>query len=103
MEGENFISLKGYIAWPSLKKVGENNLSLFKGKIVIPIDNKKQYVKIAAWGDLAEGLDALPKDAFIHIHGHLEESNYEASCRHCGALDKKYWTEVVIDNFVRLS
>lgn len=103
MKGENFVSLKGTIQWPELKTVGQNNTPLFKGKLAIPFgDDKSQYLKIAAWNDLAEGLNALPKDAFIHIHGHIEERSYDGSCKHCKGLEKKYWTEVIVDNFVRL-
>ena len=99
MEGENFVNLKGNIAWPELKTVGEKNSKLFKGKLVIPIGERKQYLKIAAWNDIAEALGELPKDAFIQIHGHIEERSYDGSCKSCGAPEKKYWTEVIVDNF----
>jgi len=100
MEGENFVSLKGSIQWPELRTVGENNTSLFKGKLAIPFgQDKSQYLKIAAWNSIAEGLGALPKDAFIHIHGHIEERSYDGNCKHCKGVEKKYWTEVIVDNF----
>lgn len=102
MDGENFVSLKGTIQWPEFKIVGEKNSKLFKGKLVITIGEKSQYVKIAAWGDIAEGLNELPKDAFIHIHGHVEERSYDGACKHCKGLEKKYWTEILIDNFTQL-
>ena len=103
MDGENFVSLKGTIQWPELKTVGQNNTKLFKGKLVIPIGEKAQYLKIAGWNNIAEGLGDLPKDAFIHIHGHVEERSYDGACKHCKGQDKKYWTEVVVDNFTQLS
>lgn len=103
MDGENFVSLKGTIQWPELKTVGQNNTPLFKGKLVIPIGDKAQYLKIAGWNAVAEGLGALPKDAFIHIHGHIEERSYDGACKHCNGQEKKYWTEVVVDNFTPLS
>ena len=103
MEGENFVNLKGTIQWPELKTVGEKNSSLFKGKLAIPIEGRSQYLKIAAWNQIAEGLAALPKDAFVHIHGHIEERSYDGSCKHCNGQEKKYWTEVVVDNFVQLA
>lgn len=102
MEGENFVSLKGTIQWPELKTVGENNTKLFKGKLAIPIGDRKQYLKIAGWNSIAEGLNDLEKDAFIHIHGHVEERSYDSKCRHCSGELKRYWTEVVIDNFTKL-
>jgi hypothetical protein len=103
MNGENFVSLKGIIQWPELKTVGENNSKLFKGKLAIPIDGKSQYLKIAAWNQVAEGLMALQKDVFVHINGHIEERSYDGSCKHCKGQEKKYWTEVVVDNFIQMA
>jgi hypothetical protein len=102
MEGENFVSLKGSIQWPELKTVGEHNSSLFKGKLNVPVEGKSQYIKITAWGDLAEGLASVPKNAFVHIHGHIEERSYDGACKQCKSIEKKYWTEVVVDNFITL-
>ena len=102
MEGENFVSLKGWIQQSNLKTVGDQNSMLFKGKFVIPIGDRKQYIKIGAWGSIAEGLNELPKGSFVHIHGHIEESSYGGKCRYCNGSEKKYWTEVIIDNFVVL-
>ena len=104
MLGENFVSLKGKIQWPEFKQVGQNNTSLFKAKLEIPLEgDKSQYLKIAAWANIAEGLRDVPKDAFIHIHGHVEERSYDGTCKHCKGQEKKYWTEVVVDNFQKLS
>ena len=102
MDGENFVSLKGQIQWPELKTVGQNNSSLFKGKLVIPIDDKVQYLKIAAWNSIADGLAEVKNGEFVHIHGHVEERSYDGACKHCKAKEKKYWTEIVVDNFVVL-
>jgi len=102
MIGENFVNLKGKIQWPELKQVGQNNTSLFKGKLQIPLDEegeKSQYLKIAAWAATAEAMAEVPKDAFVHIHGHIEERSYDGACKHCKGQEKKYWTEVVVDNF----
>lgn len=101
--GENFVSLKGTIQWPEFKNVGANNTPLFKGKLAIPINDKAQYVKIAAWNGIAEALKDVNKDATIHIHGHIEERSYDGTCKHCKGQDKKYWTEVIVDNFVVLT
>ena len=103
MDGENFVSLKGIVQRPELKTVGQNNTKLFKGKLAIPLGDKFQYVKIAAWANMADGLGDLPKDSFIHIHGHIEERSYDGKCKHCQGTDKRYWTEVLVDNFVILT
>jgi hypothetical protein len=100
--GENFVKLTGTIKYPELKTVGAGNYSLFKGKLAIPVQDKEgrfQYLKIAAWNDLAEALNEVG-DRYITIHGHIEERSYDGKCRHCGGPEKKYWTEVVVDNFV---
>lgn len=102
MDGENFVSLKGVVQRGELKTVGQKNTKLFKGKLAIPVGDKFQYIKIAAWESIAEGLNSVPKDGFIHVHGHIEERSYDGKCRHCQGAEKKYWTEVVVDNFVQL-
>lgn len=103
MEGENFVSLVGKIVWPEFKTVGEKSSKLFKSKIAIPIANvpdKFQYIKVAGWNAMAEALNEVGKDQFVKIHGHIEERSYGGKCKHCGGADRKYWTEVVIDNFI---
>jgi hypothetical protein len=100
MDGENFVRLRGRIVYPELKTVGQNNSKLFKGKLAIPIAERNQWLKIAAWNSVAEGLAALDDNAFVKIHGHIEERSYDGKCKHCNGQDKKYWTEVVVDNFV---
>jgi hypothetical protein len=103
MTGENFVRLKGKIVYPELKTVGANNSKLFKGKLAIPIngnDDKFQYVKIAAWESVAAGLGSLSSNTFIKVDGHIEERSYDGKCKHCNGMEKKYWTEVIIDNYV---
>ena len=100
IKGENFVSLKGKVLNLNLKTVGMGNSKLVSGKISLPINGKAQYIKISAWGSIAEELSALPKNNFVHIHGHIEERSYDGNCRHCNGSEKKYWTEVVVDNFV---
>ena len=102
MEGENFVSLKGKIQWAKSKTVGEKNSKLFQATLVMPIGEREQYQKIAGWHSVAENLDVLPPNAFIHVHGHIESRSYDGKCKHCNGVDKKYWTEVVVDNFVML-
>ena len=99
MDGKNFVILQGSIAWPELRTVGERNSKLFKGKLAIPIGEKKQYIKIAAWDNIAEALAEVGENVFVEIHGHIEERSYNGKCKSCSAPEKKYWTEVVVDNF----
>src|SRR6056297_1052646 len=101
MDGENFVTLVGNLSRPTLRQVGQNNISLFKGSMAIPTPKgTKQYLKVAAWAETAEALGAVPTDVMVKAHGHIEESSYDGKCRHCNGPEKKYWTEVVIDNFV---
>lgn len=98
-EGENFVSLKGKIGAGELKTVGDNETKLFKGKIKIPMRGVDNYVKISAWGGTAEALSETPKNKFVHIQGRIEERSYDGECRHCHGPEKKYWTEVAVENF----
>lgn len=98
--GKNFVILVGTISRPSFKNVGQYNTPLFKGSMNIPTANgKMQYIKIAAWADVAEGLKDVNAQDYIKVQGHIEESSYEGKCKHCSGVDKKYWTEVVVDAF----
>lgn len=100
MEGDNFVLLRGTISSGSFKLVGQFNTPLFKGKVVIPTNNGgKQFIKISAWNTMATALNDIDPKALVKIHGHIEESSYDGKCKHCSGLDKKYWTEVVVDNF----
>jgi len=101
-DGENFVSLQGYIVYPSYKEVGDSNTSLLKGKLQIPIDGRSQQIKISAWGTIAEALNELPSKTLIRIHGHIEESSYDSPCKFCKGREKKYWTEVIVDNFIKV-
>jgi len=101
MIGENFVTLIGRITRPSFKNVGQNNIGLFKGTLAIPTaKGTEQFIKIAAWAQIAEALSVIDSSTVIKIQGHIEESSYEGKCKHCQGPEKKYWTEVVVDNFV---
>jgi hypothetical protein len=103
VEGVNFVEMVGKIIYPELKEVGANNTKLFKAKLAIPLnDGKFQYVKIAGWARVAEALGELPENTFIRVHGHIEERRYEGKCKSCGNPEYKYWTEVLVDNFVKV-
>jgi len=102
MVGENYVILQGLIERPNLKKVGQNNTSLFNGTLNIPTqtEGRSQYIKIAAWGTTAEALAEVPRKVHIRMQGHIEERSYDGKCRHCGGFDKKYWTNVVVGTFI---
>ena len=103
MQGENFVRLKGKIIKPDLKFVGDYGSSLFKATLAIPVSDGdgNQYVKISSFKH-ADALGELSRGSFVEIHGHIEENVYNGKCRHCGGDGKKYWTEVVVDNFIKL-
>ncbi len=100
--GENTFYLKGELIWPELKKVGINDSSLFKSKVVIPYFReddpetpRKSYVKITAWNELADGLGALPEGAAVEVSGHMQERSWEAPDG-----TKRVFTDAVVTNFV---
>ncbi len=101
MVGENFVTLVGTVSRGTYKEVGQFNTGLFKGSMAIPtVKGTNQYLKIAAWADMAEALRDTDSSATIKVHGHIEESSYDGKCRHCQGPEKKYWTEVIVDNFM---
>jgi len=100
--GENTFYLKGEIIWPELKKVGINDSSLFKSKVVIPYFReddpetpRKSYVKITAWNELADDLGALPEGAAVEVSGHMQERSWDAPDG-----TKRVFTDAVVTNFV---
>lgn len=101
MKGENFVILVGKITRPNFKELDNNNF-MFKASLAIPIKEYYQYIKVCAWGSLAEALGIIRSGTYIKLHGHIEESSYDGECRHCKGFDKKYWTEVIIDNFITI-
>jgi len=103
MNGENFVILKGRLTKVNVKTIGQYNSNKLSARLAIPSPNpgtNPQYVKIAAFGTLADAMSLVDKDKFVKIHGHIEEQHYDGRCRHCGGHDRKYWTEVLVDNFV---
>ena len=105
MVGENFVLLVGKITYPKFKEL-EGGGYMFKAKLAIPVPENNgtyQYIKIGAWGDKAEALGELRSGTYIRMHGHIEESSYDSECRYCQGPEKKYWTEIVVDNFIMVS
>jgi hypothetical protein len=54
------------------------------------------------WANDAEDLEQIKNGSWIKIMGHIEEKSYSSQCRYCQGPDKKYWTDVVIDNYIIL-
>lgn len=98
--GENFVKLIGKIKY---KEVNTYNTNLnFRCKLAVPISDSFQYIKIVAWGSLAESLADLANDTWIKVQGHIEESSYDSKCKYCQGPSKAYWTSVVVDNYIIL-
>lgn len=103
--GMNFVRLKGRIKNPLTKTVGQYNSTVFNASLAIPAPSPQtgfQYIKISSFSR-AEELAGLEPEAFVELEGHIEERSFSGSCRHCGGYERKYWTEVVVDNFVVLN
>jgi hypothetical protein len=104
MLGENFVRITGKLIRIKHREL-EGGGYMFKATLAIPSqdhDGFYQYLKVAAWGEMAEDLSKLNSSTYVKVHGHIEESSYDGQCRHCSGFDKKYWTEVMIDNFIQL-
>jgi len=98
--GENYVKLIGKIKYKEVNTY-QDYLS-FRCKLAVPINEEFQYVKVSAWGPLAESLSELPNDTWIKIHGHIEESSFDSKCKYCRGLSKTYWTSVGIDSYIIL-
>jgi single-stranded DNA-binding protein len=107
MNGENFVRLRGFLAYPKLSTT-TNGFPRFEGKIAVPttykdkageMKNTKLYYKLSAWGDVAEALGNMLAETPLEIVGHINERSYDGKCKHCGESEKKYWTDVQVDTF----
>ena len=109
MEGFNSVKMRGYLVYPKLSSTA-NGFPKFSGKIMIPIKYKsgdkemdgKSYHNLCAWGALAEALGEMSENTPIEIDGILNSRSYDGQCKSCGTAEKKYWTEVQINNFLIL-
>lgn len=109
MDGNNFVELVGFLKSPQLKETRNNNFH-FQGKVAVPFSYKdrqtgdlkegSKYVKISAWGDLAQDIANLPEDTPVKVQGIFNERSYDGNCKSCGTTEKKYWTDVLVNNFV---
>jgi single-stranded DNA-binding protein len=107
MEGFNSVKMRGFLLYPK-SSVTSNGYPKFSGKIAVPItyksgDTEKEgraYHNIVAFGSTAEALGEMLAETPIEIDGHLNSRSYDGPCKSCGAPEKKYWTEVQINNFI---
>lgn len=109
MDGNNFVELVGFLKYPQLRETRNGNFH-FQGKVAVPfsytdrqtkeLKEGSKYVKISAWGDLAQDLSNLAEDTPLKVHGLFNERSYDGSCKSCGAAEKKYWTDVLVNNYV---
>ena len=100
MTGENYVLLAGKLVRPFTKNFASGSKKL-SGRLEIPTENGKAYsLKIAAWNEVAEGLSNIAEGTFIQVEGRLDESSYDGTCKSCGTAEKKYWSEVVIEDFI---
>lgn len=98
--GENFVKLVGKISY---KQVNEyNGYTSWKCKLAVPIREEFQYIKIDAWGALADQLAELPNGTWIKVQGHIAETSFDSKCKYCQGASRMYWTSVGVDNFVVL-
>jgi single-stranded DNA-binding protein len=107
MQGENFVRLVGFLKYPQLKQTATGK-TYFQGKVAVPfsytdrqsneIKEGVKYVKVSAWGEAATALGGLPDDTAVQVSGIFNERSYDGNCKHCGAQDKKYWTDVLVDS-----
>jgi len=109
MDGNNFVELVGFLTNPELRETHNGNHH-FQGKIAVPFsymdkatNQKKEgskYIKVSAWGGLAQELASVPEGTALKVHGGFNERSYDGACKSCAAPEKKYWTDVLVNNFV---
>lgn len=106
--GINYVELQGDVSRPKASFT-TNGFPDFKATIVIPMEYKKegeetrtskQYIKIVAYGKIAEEMADITEGTTIKIHGRLQERSYDGACKSCGAKEKKYWSDVLVSSCV---
>ena len=103
MVGKNLIVLIGYITKPNLLEYDEGQF-LFTATLSIPTDESerlKQKIKITSF-ECAEQLASIADDVPVRVEGHFETKPYTHMCTHCGNTERRYWTTIMVDNFVVL-
>lgn len=108
VQGQNEVYLTGYLRYPELRTTA-NGYDRFKGKVEVPVEITKKdtgevitiskYVKVSAWNNVARELSSFADGTPIRVQGTFSETSYNGNCKQCGAEEKRYWTEVVLDAF----
>lgn len=108
MLGNNFVELVGFLKFPEVRET-RNGYVNFQGKVAVPFSYKDRgtgeakegakYVKISAWGEIAQALGELPDNTPVKVQGVFNERSYDGNCKTCGSPEKKYWTDVLVNNF----
>jgi len=111
VDGSNFVELVGVIKDTEVKEV-RGGYTLFKGKVEIPFtytekatgDSKQgsNYFNIVAWNELATELGGLEEGSHVRVQGSLQTKSYASNCKSCSTEEKKYWTDILVNNFVEL-
>lgn len=109
MEGNNFVELVGYLRYPQVQET-RNGHTKYQAKVAVPfLYRDKQtgeekegnnYIKISAWNELAQALAEVEEGTPVRVHGVFNERSYDGNCKECGCIEKKYWTDVLVNNFV---
>ncbi len=98
-EGINRFFLRGSVKWPELKEVGESNTPLYHAKVVVPFYRdealKHSYIRITAWNDLAEALNASPEVTVVEVSAHIQERTWTNP-----QGQKRIFTDAVVTNYV---
>jgi hypothetical protein len=99
-EGENFVSLTGYLRSVKLNEYSSGAI-LLRGRLDIPDgEGGYQSINVSCWGELAEALYTMGKNKCVRIHGHLDESKYDKKCKFCSGTSRASYFVVTIDNFM---
>lgn len=104
ISGDNFVKLIGIVKYKKVTSY-DNGSTSFKCSLAIPSpnnDGQYQYVKVSSWIKEDDDLNIVPNGTWLKIMGHIEEKSYDSNCKYCNGPDKKYWTDVVIDNYIIL-
>ena len=109
MEGSNFVELVGYLRYPDVKETRNGHLK-YQAKVAIPFVYRDRetgeekegnnYIKISAWNEVAQALSEVQEGAPVRVQGSFNERSYDGNCKQCGHAEKKYWTDVLVNNFV---
>jgi single-stranded DNA-binding protein len=107
MNDRNFVEVTGKLAYPEYKETS-NGYPRFTGKVIVTKQgtdrdgndySSKDFVRIVAWGDLARTMQELEENSRLNVTGRLSDRSYTGQCKACGADQKRFWYEVVVDNY----